>query len=238
MSGVYGGKITATVNHFSIEGHYSYGKTYRGDASDKDYADDDRNGLFSEQYLDSDIGYIKELGIFPKYLFFKRSHISLFAYPAFQCTRQLLYLVNKVSEDHQDYIDGLRSSYRYDSRVIGAGLEMYAGWERFSLLTRLNAGKLFYDASGNWNLRQDLQHPISYSHSARGKSIGLKIENRYHLTKSIACFFEYSFLSQKSRNGIDRLFRLEKEPYETRLNETVRSQYGFQVGIILLTTIN
>lgn len=237
-SAVYGGEITAGINHFSIEGRYSYGTTYGGDVSDIDYAEDNRNGVFSEQYLSSNIGTIKEIRIFPAYHFFRRSHISLLAYPAFQVTKQLLYLVNKVTKDHQDYIDDLQSSYQYNSRVVGAGLKMFAGWDKFSLVTRVNAGKLFYEASGNWNLRRDLEHPVSYSHKARGKSIAFEIENRYHLTKSIICFFEYSFLSQKSRKGVDKLFRQDKEPYETLLNETARSQYAFQVGIILLTTIN
>ncbi len=238
FSTVGGLGLSLNVFRFSLESSYSYGNAFAGSATDRDYAEDDRKGMFSDQYLNSDKGTVREILIQPKYLILRKSEISFSMYSIFQFTEQSLYLMNKVAQDNQDYIKGLNSSYSYSNKAVGIGLEISAETGRVTFLSRLKMGKVFYKASGNWNLRSDLEQPTSYSHNARGKSVGLEIEARYRITSRFYYFMNCSLLAERSRDGVDRLFRVNKAPYETMLNEVDRQQSVFRAGILILTNLN
>lgn len=94
-----------------------------------------------------------------------------------EMTRGVQYLSDYGWSTPLGPMDGLDSSYdtRWQGPWIGLDFELLLGGERHMITGSVEYHWADYSADANWNLRQDLAHPVSFSHDASGTGLALSL---------------------------------------------------------------
>jgi hypothetical protein len=133
-------------------------------------------------------------------------------------------------------IDGLDSSY--DARWMGPWLGIDAVWrptEELALSGGLEFHIAEYEAEANWNLRDDLAHPVSFRHDADGVGVVASLGGAYELAGRWSLVLDLEYQVWKAKDGIDKTYFWDGSLGVTRLNEVnwdsraarLRIQYRF-----------
>lgn len=89
-----------------------------------------------------------------------------------------------------------------------------------------------YSANGDWNLISQFQHPLSYSHSAKGYGINAGAKLVYNINRYIGLNVGYNYFNWQTGNGTDQLYLVTHEIDKTQLNGVYRNGYTFNVGVV------
>lgn len=81
-----------------------------------------------------------------------------------------------------------------------------------------------YDGVGNWNLRNDLMHPVSFVHHASGVGNSISFEVKYQMTRTWAIFLGGELSDWWMSPGYDQIFFKNGTSEITRLNQ-LKSKY-------------
>jgi len=235
------GEGRLTIERFTVHADMGYGLILDGETRDSDYNSDDRTDEFSRSYSDArggyllhaltGLGYRWDLGCAP---------VTLLPMAGIGFHRQAMKMtdgVQVISEPPSTRplgpISGLDSSYTTNWLNIWVGLD---GVYRFTSGVRAGAAvsvhpSLYY-AAADWNLRDDLAHPVSFEHRALGfglcgeLSVGIESSRGFLLEGRFA--MDYWF----GGPGVDETFSDSGGSLEIRLNEVVWSSLQFSLGIV------
>jgi hypothetical protein len=122
---------------------------------------------------------------------------------------------------------------QYDARWSGPwlGLEVEGRKNRLNGLVRFEYHfNTDYYGVGNWNLRDDFQHPKSFEHDTEGDGIVFNCGLDYALTQSLDLNLRADVQDWKGDAGIDRTFFSNGVVSETRFNEVNWESYAVMVG--------
>lgn len=227
-----------------LRGGLDYGSTLDGDVQDSDYDGNNRTLEFSRAYADGDGGSVFDASLGIGYLFetpLQRNNLVLKIAPlvGYSYHRQDIEINDgwQLSYDdvygiYVDSITGLDSSYEAEwiGPWVGLDLELELN-ERQSLRASLEYHWVDYEADANWNLRDDLMHPVSYEHESDGDGFIAsltythKYENQWFWTVGA----KYS--NFKADSGENVMYFSNGYWLGTRLNEVEWESYAIMVGI-------
>lgn len=226
-------------DNWHIEGKVSYGQPTDGNNQDSDYFFNDRQGEFSRSNNNSDDGHLVDLSASLGYNFnvgrgktFPHGWITPKA--GFSFHNQKF----GISDGYQTIpafgsFNGLDSSY--ETNWLGSFLGLttqFATGERFSLDANVEYHWTYYEGTGHWNLRDDLQQPISFKHTADGEGIVASAIARYRLTPDWVLRLSAEYQNWLANdNGTDRMFFSDGSSAEMPLNEAKWQSYGLNLGV-------
>lgn len=118
-------------------------------------------------------------------------------------------------------IAGLDSTYQAGWRGPWAGIDLeFSPFPRFSLLGTFEYHWALYKAEADWNLRQDLAHPLSRRHEASGaRGLLFKATGRYFLTGRWALDLSASYQDWEAKNGTDTIYFADGSTTAVKLNQ-------------------
>jgi Protochlamydia outer membrane protein len=126
--------------------------------------------------------------------------------------------------------DGLYSTYDTERRGPWAGVDLRAEVRRLSANARFERYRIGYVADGNWNLREDLEHPRSYQHTGSGHGEVFRCEIGYRV--AVRWWLDLSAEHSRWRisDGVHRAFAADGTRPTSRLNEVVWDSSAILVG--------
>lgn len=222
-----------------LEGNLSYGQILSGDNQDSDYELDNRQGEFSRSNNAANDGTSIDL------LAGVGRHLTLGnpkQAPYWRFTPKLGYAFHtqqfNMTKGYQT-IPNTGSFSGLDSTYEGTWFGPWGGMATELALTRrlsLEASMRYhwidYEGTGHWNLRGDLQQPVSFKHSADGEGIVANATLRFNLTPTwiIRLTGQYeNWLAND--NGKDKMFGAGGGSAEMRFNEVKWQSYGLNLGM-------
>lgn len=209
-----------------LKGFGNYGFIFDGDNQDSDYLGDNRTQEFSRSNNDAGDGNVNDVG-------FSLGMVLVFydddAGGTMTFIPQLGYSVhqqNLRSTNGKQTIPpigpfpGLNSEYnaQWDGPWLGLDFRIQSSWTS-ALHFRYEFHKADYYADANWNLRDDLAHPLSFEHNATGTGQILALGWRQELNNDWLIGVELLWQRWSADNGKDRLFFSDGGNSVTRLNE-------------------
>lgn len=224
--GYYAGLGFPVRKRFSGFLDFSQGLIVRGRVTDTDYRSDDRRDqvFFAEE--DAGKGQVinAQTG-----LAFNAINTGFFAFSfgaGYGLLNQQLYLVNEGK--------GLNS--RYSNHWYGP---LTFGKVKFVINDALNISaqttyhQVKYRAVADWNLIEEFQHPVSFSHKAKGFGLDnkLSLEFRYKSNLNVLVSSNYGYWT--TGKGIDKLYKSDQSTIKTRLNDVTRSVISFNLGLVV-----
>lgn len=171
------GALLAERGDVMVEAAGAYGRIISGRNQDSDYLGDNRQREFSRSNNDSG-GDIADASLAAGYRFRLHDEAARhygYIVPKFGYSlhRQDLQIRNGVQTvPASGPIAGLDSHYdaQWQGPWLGAALQLEAG-PHTALLIELDYHWADFSAKANWNLRDDLAHPLSFRHDSRGSGL-------------------------------------------------------------------
>lgn len=214
---------------FSVLGGYSRAFTTSGTVSDIDYAGDGRTQpIYTGSFLDNK-GYTDAWHAGIAYRLVSNDQISVVPAAGYGVSRQSLYLTGKGGADPE-----LNSSYSTNWR--GPYVTLSAA-VKIAKLVKLGAAitynQVVYNAVGNWNLRPQFQHPVSYRHHAEGYGINGNAFVSVRLASRISARIASNYNSWQTGKGTDMLYLQNGEVDKTQLNGVYCKGFNVNMGLDL-----
>lgn len=216
----YGFNVRVKLKKYIVEATYYYNKTFNGKGSDIDYADDNRKGIFSELYFESKNGLQQKTHLSTGYQIFHSNSITVSTLIDLNIQKQEFVINNHSSDQTPDNDQFLDSRYTNNWTGFGPKIETKLR-PKLPIYTIIAIGYKHgtYNAFGNWNLRKDLAHPVSYRHHDKGVQVETMFSLIYLIGKHIECKAQYVNNFIKTRNGTDKLYLQNNDILPTKLNE-------------------
>ncbi len=213
---------------FSVYADYNRVNVHSGNINDADYAGDNRTEpTYNENFADNK-GYTTAWNAGAGYIIFNNSLFSLTPYFGYTKSSQLFYIT-----DNSGQFSGLNSSY--EAWWKGAFLKVRSSlkiWSNLKAMVDVTYSQVSYSANGDWNLISQFQHPLSYSHSAKGYGINAGAKLVYNINRYIGLNVGYNYFNWQTGNGTDQLYLVTHEIDKTQLNGVYRNGYTFNVGVV------
>ncbi|MGR9014780.1 MAG: TonB-dependent receptor [Gammaproteobacteria bacterium] len=236
---ISGGTDITFADNWQAEGKISYGQIASGKNQDSDYLLNNRQGEFSRSNnavndgmsidLSADLGYHLTIGRNNRAPYWRFTPKLGYAFH----TQQFNMTQGMQTIPATGSFSGLDSTYEGTWFGPWGGLTTQLAFtERFSLQGGMEYHSIDYEGTGHWNLRSDLQQPISFKHKAEGEGILATAVARYMLTPDwvIRLSAEYqNWLANK--NGKDTMLGANGSTLEMKFNEVKWQSYGINVGV-------
>jgi len=217
-----GASLEVKWQRLNFRSGYSISHNQSGTVSDIDYAEDNRQSVFSDRTFSNHKGKGHQLSISAGYDLPVRKNLILNLFLTCQFQKNTLYLLNQkhLRQQDENYLPSLNSYYRYHLPGFGGGMLIDYHCRRlieFNIEARLQ--RIVYSATGSWNLREDFAQPDSYLHRGRGIQIAVIPQIRLLISRHSKIGLSYSYSSLNVSNGRDRLLLADGIEQLTRLNE-------------------
>jgi len=236
---ITGGTDITFADNWQVDGKISYGQIVNGKNQDSDYYSNYRQDEFSRSNNASDDGMSIDLSAGLGYhLTVGRKNRA----PYWRFTPKVGYAFHtqhfNMTDGYQTIpatgsFDGLDSTY--EGTWYGPWGGMATKWaftERFSAEAAAAYHWIDYEGTGNWNLRNDLQQPKSFTHDADGGGIVSSAVFRYLLTPNWIIRFSAEYQHWLANNdGIDKMLFADGSSAEMKFNEVKWKSYGFNLGV-------
>lgn len=228
--------------HVVLQGSAAYGRIFSGKNQDSDYFGDNRTLEFSRSNNRTDAGNTLDLstGIGYQFAFTeaaqKNPWLTLTPLFGYSYHEQNLKITDGVQTiPAYDPFPGLDSRYDTIWRGPWIGFEStFQAMDNLDFFGNLEYHWVSYEAKANWNLRSDLQHPVSFRHDADGYGVTLSAGGRYHFNAlfSLSLSLDYQYWLA-DENGIDTVYTSRHGVLTTRFNEVKWNAFGVNLGIEL-----
>lgn len=234
--------------NFYLRGNFAYGTVEDGDVQDADYDQDNRRGEWSRSLSRSKDGEVMDLSLGAGYLLFKHTNEAwltgyLVPVVGYSFSSQDLTLkdgtqtVAGVSSRSGDVSAPLGPIANLNSTYETAWKGPWFGVDYFGQVTRdweLSATAeyhwLEYDGKGDWNLRQDFQHPTSFEHLSTGSGYNLEGSVAHHLNARWMLTGVMQYRNWSAEGGVNRQFLANGTTAESRLHEVNWDSYALMLG--------
>lgn len=201
-----------------------------GAVNDRDFRENNRTGIISERNFPSSSGAGNNAMLNLGYVF------TLFSQPASELTITPLahFLYHDLNLEVTDPALN-RDVASYKTKWAGAGGGVKLGYNlckfQFNLLSHI----VFYEyrGTGNWKLRKELQHPVSFKHQGNGYGYACYATVGYTLNNVVTIKLGYSHYTSKMDNGDDILYKADNTTSVTRLNYVKQQTNGLNVLLCL-----
>ncbi len=133
---------------------------------------------------------------------------------------------------------GLDSSYNAEWWSAFLGFQIDHRRQRWETYGRMEYHNVEYEAEGNWNLRDDLAHPVSFRHDADGSGPLYQIGARYFFNPRWAFHASFTKWKWDAKNGTDRTYFSDGSSASTRLNTAQWKSEALMLGISFVSKRN
>jgi len=221
---------------FIVEVNYSDTSIKAGRSQDSDYLSNDREDEFSRSFADIEGNGNRQqsFGIGMKSrLFGLRGHYVSMLFGRKE-TEVNLTATNGVQSIPEEYsgveLTGLNSTYNscFASLYVGFSTEHVFGWGTVG--ANYEYYDVEFDAEADWNLRDDLAHPVSFAHFGSGKGESLTVGYTYQYGFNWDFYLNYIHSHTKIKNGYDQIFFTDGSSYITTLNQLKFESKQLQLG--------
>ena len=236
------GATILTPSNFVMDGRFAYGTIFDGDNQDSDYYGDYKTQEFSRSNnntdsgstVDTSIGFGYRALIIPSSARFNKPTLSLTPKVGFSYHAQDF----NISDGYQTIpaygsFDDLDSDYAATWYGPWAGLDSelnIAEW--YSLTTSFEYHYAFYEGTGDWNLRSDLEHPESFKHKAEGTGIVASIGSQFRLTPDLFLDLSVDYQNWSAdKNGEDKMYFSNGSTAKMKFNEVNWESIGANIGL-------
>ncbi|MBC9795261.1 hypothetical protein [Sinomicrobium weinanense] len=214
---------------FSVQMDMSYMAIASGRVTDADYSEDNRQGNFYREKLRADKGYVLSFDARLQYCLLVNSGIRIIPFLGYTSKYQHLYMLdNKVP-----LIEGkeLKSTYTPHWYGGSAGSTFIFDIQKFRILLEVEGDLVKYTAGANWNLREELAHPVSFKHHATGKGVNARLFVEYPIGKKTYITFNTDISYLETGKGRDKTFYQSGSEAVTRLNSVINRSFGIGCGL-------
>ena len=218
-----------------ITGAINYGSIFAGTNHDTDYAGDNRTLLFSRSDNAGDDGEVWDLTVAagPEFLFYG-GRIGLSPLLGYSYHEQNL----TIKEGFQTFpplgsFSGLDTSYDavWKGGWLGINLRL-APTGSLALFGRFEWHEAEYLAEANWNLRDDLQHPVSFEHSAEAaEAMVIRGGGELAVSRQVRLGVEVVYQDWQAEDGVDEVYLADGSINRVRLNEVNWESLGVILGL-------
>lgn len=219
-----------------IAGSATYGDIFSGNNRDSDYDGDNRTMEFSRSVNDAGDGELWDLSIAagPEFVFF-RNKLGLSPLLGYSYHEQNLTLSDGVQViPPTGAFAGLDSSYNavWKGGWLGGNVR-FVPFASFSVSARCEYHLLTdYEGVGNWNLRQDLQNPVSFRHDIDdAEGLVAQLGGELAVSDRVRFTMDLSYQKWWGEDGIDTIYSSSGSVGKTRLNEVNWESVGLMVGL-------
>ncbi len=221
-------------NSFYARGSLGYGKIFKGDNQDSDYAGDNRMSEFSRSNTDADEGDVLDASVGLGYQFkiHKLAITPLVGYSYHELNIDMTNGIQTIPATGS--FSGLNSSYDAQWKGPWTGVDMFFRiTEKITLSGVLEYHWADYEAVADWNLRTDFQHPKSFEHIADGNGILLSTAFNYEFNKRLGIGLVVNYQQWSTDPGISRTFNANDTVTETLLNDVTWESVAAEIGVTI-----
>ncbi|WP_316769115.1 hypothetical protein [Pedobacter frigiditerrae] len=214
--------------NLNLKASSEYYTITKGEATDTDYADDNRESVFYSDLLNADKGHLFNSSLQLSYqaLTFGKLNISPIMGVAYnQQEFQLLESINNPSTA------GLNSTYKVKYRGFDFGTTIGFKNRLFNLSIEVLGGFYKYGAEANWNLIPDFEKPVSFIHKANSFKLAGDLNLSVPINKQLKLELDYKIHQMKTNSGIDRAFYINETPKETLFNGATLNTNALCLGL-------
>lgn len=209
---------------FFLDGRVASGEVLSGRATDVDYSANDRKNQVFYARENADKGHFRRYDLSFGYgkQFGQKLEIAMAL--GYGHRLQKLYLIN--------YSENLNSTYQPNWKGWLASLSL--DWQvKANLHVRFlgQYDQFNYRATANWNLIEDFEHPVSFSHRAKGFGIRKEFSLMYNISSKLGVYCAARWEIVSTGKGIDTLYRVDGSRPQTRLNEVKANSCGLGLGL-------
>jgi hypothetical protein len=228
-----------------LRGNLNYGWIQSGRVRDSDYNSDDRQDEYSRSISHNGGDQVWDFSLGAGYPFlFAKDRLLIAPLLGYSYHVQNLRItdgkqvVTWESGPPLGTIDGLNSTYRtrWMGPWLGCDLRyriegVPTGRQPMELGLSLEIHWTDYEAEANWNLRGDLDHPVSFEHAASGMGYSFTSEWLIELTLQwdLAMRFHYQYYLTDS--GKDRIHYVSGDIGTQQLNEVEWKSHSYMLGV-------
>lgn len=217
----FGVAMRFSVNRFFFMPQILKGEIHEGEATDSDYAGNNRTNLTYRSIMDVKDNGTTDVTLTVGYEFkLSKKHLSLSPLLGYSQKKQNFVMTNgKLLYPENKAISDLDSKYSTDWESAFGGVSC-----NYFLPFQINISALFlyhdldYEAEANWNLRDDFAHPVSFRHSGDGYGSELQCGIGYSI-RNWCLEFSYNYKQFEIEDGKDELYFSSGLMIESRLNE-------------------
>ena len=228
-----------------IKGYTSNGWGYKGSNQDSDYNGDNRTQEYSRSASDSDRSTAEDFSIALGQQIRIDNRIGITPLVGFSSHRQTFGMTtgeqtvcdssgtpNSCNNGLGPFA-GLNSTFTTHWRGPWLGLDLrYASAYRWTTYAEWEYHYSYYDAQANWNLRTDLQHPVSQRQTASGTGTHLGLGVSYALaTPNSFLNLGLKQTQYSTRAGVHNFYRTNGTVASQRLNGVNWSSRSVTIGI-------
>ncbi|MFT4095092.1 MAG: hypothetical protein QM640_15780 [Niabella sp.] len=217
------------IKGLAIRLHYTRQYTFSGNATDIDYAGDNRTDYIpptvGDTLFKSDKGSMRDFNIALSYYFLDKERLKLNAGAGYNSTRELFYLLD-------DEMPELRTTYRTDWKGLLLFFEsVVQPVEKVRIGLEMAYQPVKYRSVANWNLQEAFEHPVSFTHSARGTAWDFSFYGAYRICKKLSAAIRWQKADWRTGYGVDKLYLTTGEVPETRMNGAFRKNSGWLLNM-------
>lgn len=212
----------SVLENFSISLRYNKVWTNKGEVTDFDYDGDNRTNPTTELYLQSNKGHMRSAGVNLDYRFFKNNNFAATGGVGLDFTKELFYLTN-------DNDPLLQSTYNAQWNGPNATLKGLYQPGIFNIGAGFTYRYLIYNAKANWNLVESFQHPVSFTHEAKGHGFDGRLSVGVMPKDFLNISLHGLYSNWKTGYGTDKLFQTDGQIIKARLNEAFKKTLGLRL---------
>lgn len=245
----YSAQLSAVVDSLVLRAAFGRGEIVSGKNQDSDYGVDNRGCEFSRSNNEAGSGSAQDFEILvgielPSLTAERAQLVPLMGYGQHQLNLTMTNGMQTISNaacvppgwgivpPPVGPINGLNSSYDAEwSGLLLGGEAYYDVTEQLRITGQYLRRWVNYNADANWNLRPDLAHPVSFSHSAIGYGNVYSVGLRYRADYGIAFGALYERENFRTDPGSDLVFGSDGGFGSTVLNEVIWSSWRWRVSI-------
>ncbi|SFM86445.1 hypothetical protein SAMN05428949_1092 [Chitinophaga sp. YR627] len=215
-----------------IKGALSRSFIRSGNATDTDYAEDDRQRPSYHAQLDADEGYLSAFRLYGGYHLLQRPGVRLAIFAGYAANKEFLFLL-----DHAAYVSGeknLRCTYNTSWKGISGGFSgLYRVTSWLDLTGELQYGQMNYNAVADWNLIDAFQHPVSFKHHARGFDLNGTVTGIFRLKSYLSLLLSGALRHAATGTGTDQLFLESGTVQTTQFNGAFTNAKQVTIGALI-----
>nr|WP_288813142.1 hypothetical protein [uncultured Sphingobacterium sp.] len=209
-----------SISHFYIT---------QGIVNDSDYASDNRTEKTADFDFKADRGHATSARAEIYYSIRKTEKFYLAAHTGYFGRYQTLYML----DGEQPLVVGkeLKSTYkpRWHGIILGLNTAYHVDqWHVWMGISGLYFPR--YSANANWNLQEEFNHPISFTHKAKGMGWEAYLQLQRQVAKAIYPFLQVGYTGLTTRTGTDQLFKADGTSLTTQLNDVNSSSFRIGLG--------
>ncbi len=215
-------------NKILLTASFSRLQTYKGSATDIDYNGDNRTDYtppsLGDTLFKSSNGHMQQYDISASYPLFENRLLEINAGAGYHFSKELFYLRDEEMPDLNTTYDAKwRSARIFINGTLNLTPSLFFAPE-LAFLPGV------YDAVANWNIKEEFQQPISFTHTANSSGWNYRATLGYKFSSHINIQGEWRYSSWETTKGVDRLFLKNGQTPETQMNGAFRKTNGWRLS--------